>query len=419
MSTHDRFRSDDFAPDLVAHLRLEVRQSSRLGRWMWALIDSRDGTSFESELEFEWERDARRAGLTRLAELTRSLPGAKMLAKTGEPQRVSRLVVVSRDRDALYAELQQLFADSKSVDVIRDRRRSDRRRLERRSMRNARRSMRLVERRKNDRRLRERHASVLKDVVYLIDDYAPDAKQREMEAVAQSLLRGQGNQAGRARLGRDLLDRPAFKPRGLIIATGEQHPSGASVLARTVLLELERGQVDLEALTIAQKRAAEGVYADAMTGYIEWLAPQAAELPAVLSQELVQWRHVFTQGAEHARIPKGLAHLALGLDRALQWAREIKAISDEQFGRIWSRSQAAFIKLGREQAGVVEEQRASHVFLRTVSVLLETGVVRLLSKTATDDVAGRGDIIGWHDQDAAYLLFAAAYRAAASRRTTS
>jgi Domain of unknown function (DUF3854)/Domain of unknown function (DUF927) len=257
----------------------------------------------------------------------------------------------------------------------------------------------------------ERHASVLKDVVYLVDDYAPDAKQRDMEAVAQSLIRGQGNQAGRARLGRDLADRPAFKPRGLIVATGEQHPSGASVLARTVLLELERGNVDLQALTVAQERAARGVYADAMTGYIEWLTPQANDLPSLLSQNLVEWRRVLTQGAEHARIPESLAHLCLGLEMLLHWARELDAISDEQSGRIWTRSQSALITLGREQAGVVEDQRATRVFLRTLSVLLETGAVRLLPKAAAEDVTARGDVIGWQDEHAAYLIFASAYRA--------
>src|SRR5437764_1734206 len=110
MSTHDSFGSDDVSPDLVAHLRLEVRPASRPGRWMWELIDTRDGACFERELEFDFANDARRAALTRLAELTRSLPGAKM---TSESHRGLRLVVVSRDHDALYEELQRLFADSR------------------------------------------------------------------------------------------------------------------------------------------------------------------------------------------------------------------------------------------------------------------------------------------------------------------
>src|SRR5919201_3450042 len=108
MSTHDGFRSDDISPDLVGHLRLEVRPAARPGRWMWELIDTRDGACFERELEFEFADDARRAARRRLAELTRSLPGAKMAS---EPHRTPRFVVVSRDQDALYEELQRLFAD--------------------------------------------------------------------------------------------------------------------------------------------------------------------------------------------------------------------------------------------------------------------------------------------------------------------
>src|SRR5262249_54007387 len=156
------------------------------------------------------------------------------------------------------------------------------------------------------------------------------------------------------------------------------------VLARTLLIELERGDVDLQALTIAQQRAAEGVYADAMTGYIESLASRAPELPAFLSEKLVEWRQVLTRGGEHARIPEGLAHLCLGLETLLQWARDIDAVSEEVFGQIWQRSLSALLTLGRSQAGVVEEQRATRVFLRALCALLESGSVRLLAKSVAE-----------------------------------
>jgi hypothetical protein len=59
---------------LVVNLKLEVRETYRPGRWMWQLVDVRDGRLFERAFEFESARDAERSGVARLAELTRYLP---------------------------------------------------------------------------------------------------------------------------------------------------------------------------------------------------------------------------------------------------------------------------------------------------------------------------------------------------------
>jgi len=99
----------------------------------------------------------------------------------------------------------------------------------------------------------ERRAFLLKDSVFVIDDYSPSAlDHRELETKAARLLRSQGNLAGRGRLKSDLTERPAFYPRGIIISTGEQHPPGQSLLARTLVIELNRAGIDIGLLTQAQ-----------------------------------------------------------------------------------------------------------------------------------------------------------------------
>ena len=155
MSSDVRLASPDPDPDLVANLKLYVRET-RIGRWMWELIDARDGASFERAFEFDSADDARRAGLARLGELTPSLGGAKMAAKNVETPMPRRLVIVARDNDALYEELQALFADDKTFDVIRDRRHAERRRLDRRARGTVATAVPWVERRRNHRRRGER-----------------------------------------------------------------------------------------------------------------------------------------------------------------------------------------------------------------------------------------------------------------------
>jgi hypothetical protein len=60
MSSDVRLPSPDPDPNLVLNLKLELRETSRVGRWMWELIDARDGTSFERALEFDSADDANR-----------------------------------------------------------------------------------------------------------------------------------------------------------------------------------------------------------------------------------------------------------------------------------------------------------------------------------------------------------------------
>src|SRR5262249_30763374 len=59
----------------------------------------------------------------------------------------------------------------------------------------------------------ERRAFILKDSLFVIDDYAPSGLDtREIETKAARLLRSQGNLSGRARLRSDLTERPAWPP---------------------------------------------------------------------------------------------------------------------------------------------------------------------------------------------------------------
>src|SRR3989442_7321749 len=92
----------------------------------------------------------------------------------------------------------------------------------------------------------EKRTFILKDSLFVIDDYVPTAlNAREMATTAARVLRAQGNLAGRGRLRSDLTERPAFPPRGFLVGSGEQHPPGQSLMARLPLLPMRPGELDL------------------------------------------------------------------------------------------------------------------------------------------------------------------------------
>src|SRR5207253_7701120 len=113
------------------------------------------------------------------------------------------------------------------------------------------------------------------------DDYAPSGAvgdRQRLERDADRLLRAQGNRAGRQRMRADGSLRPSRPPRGLILSTGEDVPPGQSLRGRMLVLEVSPGDVPLARLTPHQRAAAAGRYAEAMAGFVRWLAPQYAEL---------------------------------------------------------------------------------------------------------------------------------------------
>jgi len=260
----------------------------------------------------------------------------------------------------------------------------------------------------------ERRAFLLKDSVFVIDDYAPTAlDHRETEMKASRLLRAQGNLAGRARLRSDLTERSAFYPRGIIVSTGEQHPPGQSLLARTLVLELDRDDINIPMLTDIQKQA--GRLAHAMAGYLRWLAPQMDVMPALLKEAFIVARTKATAGAEHLRIPEAAAHLWLGLHCGLTYAQDIGAIDQVDAERLLRDSWDAFIEIGREQAAVVEQEDPVRRFLTVAHTILTQGRAVIVPKDEAAPEPKPGvEFIGWFDAEWLYLMPEAIFAAVVS-----
>ena len=103
---------------------------------------------------------------------------------------------------------------------------------------------------------------------------------------ADRLLRGQGNLAGRQRLRCDSSLRPTKWPRGLIISTGEDVPRGQSLRARLLVVELGPSEIDWIAITRCQNDAVEGLFAQAMAGYVQYLASRYDEVRRTLPKRI-------------------------------------------------------------------------------------------------------------------------------------
>jgi hypothetical protein len=248
----------------------------------------------------------------------------------------------------------------------------------------------------------ERRAFLLKDAVFVIDDYAPSATDvRELELKAGRLLRSAGNGAGRGRLRADLTERPAYPPRGIIIVTGEQHPPGQSILARSLVTELDGAAVNLPALTAAQATAKRLPHA--LAGFISWLAPQMATLPRTLAEGFATIRQRAAGAGSHLRVPEAVAHLYVGIDLGLTYARGCGACSDREAAELAAAAWAALTELSIAQGKLITSERPSHRFLHVLLTLVQKKLGVLLDRETHED-GPRADLLGWQDSDSLYLL---------------
>ena len=258
----------------------------------------------------------------------------------------------------------------------------------------------------------EHRLAMLKDVLVVIDDYAPhgDARAEADQArKAQRVLRNVGNRAARGRMRSDLTGRPDRPPRGLPLCTGEMLPPGASILARLVQVEVDRDRLNLPAVTAMQENG--GRLAHSMRGFIEWLAPQYEELQVSLPAAREEMRRELQIRSGHLRQPEAMANLYIGLDLFSQFAESAGALDATHAQQLRDEGILTFESLAARVRKHLTEIDPAERFVEVLTTLIHQGRVRLLDKTSdryprVEDA----EVIGWSHGDRVLLLSGAAYR---------
>lgn len=271
-------------------------------------------------------------------------------------------------------------------------------------------------------------AFLAKDAVLAVDDFAPSGSQADVQRYhreADRLLRAQGNNAGRHRLRADSSLRSARSPRGVVVSTGEDVPRGQSARARVLIVEVEKGAIKLEALTPHQDAAASGGLAEAMAGYICWLAGRSEDIDAARRADVRVLRTAARGSTSHARTPEIVANLAAGWRWWLSYALDVGAITDAEAALLWRR---VWMALGKSADSQDEHQRASEPtqrFLELLASAIATGRAHVAGidgsepempaswgwrqrrigtgENARDEWQAQGRRIGWIDEKGLFL----------------
>jgi len=260
----------------------------------------------------------------------------------------------------------------------------------------------------------ERKAFATKDSLLLVDDYHPMASRTEadkMEQIAQRVLRMYGDRISRGRLTSKIEFQKEYPPRGEVLVTGEDLPRGFSTVARLMGVEILKEQVNLENLTEAQSQP--HLYAEAMTGYIRWIAERMEKLPPKLAKMFKEERTNFQAGAAHGRLGDAAAWLYIGFEIMLLYMEEIGICRQKRKDRLLLRARKILIDIVKTQGVIVEEEKPVDIFLRVLSELFVAKKVRVESiKTGKPTMEFFvGEMIGWEDANTFFLLPEATFSA--------
>lgn len=277
-------------------------------------------------------------------------------------------------------------------------------------------------------------AFLAKDAVIVVDDFTPTGSINDIQRQhreADRVHRGQGNNAGRQRMRPDATLRPTRPPRGLIVSTGEDVPQGQSLRARMVVVDVGPGDMDWQKLTECQADARQGLYAQALTAYVGWVAASYDEIRGGLDAQVAALRDQATRNGTHRRSPANLAQLGVGLKCFLAFTVDQHILSDDEAGKLWDRCWTALEQLGTDQPQHQDANEPTRRFRELLQAALASGAAHIADREGQEPKTPEawgwrkvtvgtgnseraewrplGDRVGWVDGDNLYLEADAAF----------
>lgn len=248
----------------------------------------------------------------------------------------------------------------------------------------------------------EYQAFQAKDALFTVDDFVPRGTAVDVQRLhkeADRLLRGQGNRAGRGRMRPDGSLRPPYYPRGIVLSSGEDIPTGQSLRARMFVLEVKSGDVDVDQLTLAQQVASDGLYAQAMAGYFQYLAPRIEGLKRTLIERQRELRAVARRdGSFHDHTYEIWASLMVGFEQFLEFALDIAAISDGEMEELLKECWQALRQAAQAQDIHQRSEDPTGRFLALLGAAISTGKAHVADAKSLEEPKEQADHWGWREK---------------------
>lgn len=282
--------------------------------------------------------------------------------------------------------------------------------------------------------------------LFVIDDINADSGQLPAQQRAALLARqwfaGQGKARGRREGG----NRRTKDYTGALVITGEEVPAVASAESRLTYIPMGPGDVDVEALRLADTGDGPALRARWTATLAQWLAPRLAAERADLAAREVELSREFREAVPglNTRTADMVAQLAGGWHLMLRAAIDLEALSESTAHAVWEEVWAALVRTAEGQTAALEDRSAVARVAAALTTALASGQAHVDTVAGEMPVAATrwgwvrdrsvegpaassyevlsrrpgGPLIGWVDETEGYLyLMSGAARAAVEAQT--
>lgn len=219
-----------------------------------------------------------------------------------------------------------------------------------------------------------RARNTIGDSVLTIDDLLVRGG-RDEEKIADrvdAVFRGGWNGAGMERLTRDGAVRAARPPRSTVLSTGETVPQGYSLRQRVFVIDLERSPNSYaECIANAER----GVLAQAMAGFVRWLAPSMDSIRSKLDRLDADEARSFAQHGDRTSQVAGA--LFVGARSFFRFAAKIGALTEAEADDALAWVRECLGALAARQSAFQDEENPALRFRALVLDALATGRAHL------------------------------------------
>jgi len=253
--------------------------------------------------------------------------------------------------------------------------------------------------------------STLKDIPCVIDDWAPGGTNQQQnwnEKIAESVIRHVANKAKQVKLYSDGSVAKTPRPRGAVITSGEQLPSGESRNARLFVVDMMGDDLNIDALTLAQGESS--MYSYAMANYIAWLANDWDNLTRDLRGYWTECRNQLSTKDMHKRLPGTVATLYTGIFMGTKFAQHVEVITPKEVDEIRRDAWKNLATLATQHSSTVNDEKPSVRFLHALRSMIDQELAVFLKVHQTNIVDYSINIkphqfkAGWEDEEFYYLL---------------
>ncbi len=236
-----------------------------------------------------------------------------------------------------------------------------------------------------------------KNALFTIDDFIPAGTSWQVRAyqkTADQIIRGQGNQAGRARLTDVSSLQTTMYPRGVILSTGEDTPEGHSIRARMMIVELSPGDIEAINLTEAQKNRK--FYKFTIGHYILSMLP---EIRAIMRGVDKRAKEIRDQSVDigHTRTPATIGRMIASIEHFITWMEKGGAMDFAKADKMREEAAESIRKVGEQQSRYLVEADPVEAFCEAIRHMIAAHLGHL--RTRDGGIPAGPTELGWTQEE--------------------